>query len=148
MERRPLLSLSLELFLAICDEVSSAEFLIFLHLIISNLYKLDIIHWKQLRLTCKALGYTLAAQVLRRLTISAKCSLKVTVLNLRCLTEVTPITAEVTRELKIDDLSSFSYGRRKIAGENITPKEESDMRRKIHSAITSLTAVTTLTCVL
>jgi len=114
----------------------------------SHKYKLDIIHLKQLRLTCKALGYTLAAQVLRRLTISAKCSLKVTVLNFRCLTQVKPITAEVTRELKIDDLSSFSYGRWKIAGESITPKEESDMRRKIHSAITSLTAVTTLTCVL
>jgi len=108
--------------------------------------KLDIIHLKQLRLTCKAFGYTLAALVLRRLTISAKCSLKVTVLNFRRLTEAKSITAEATRELKIDDLSSFSYGRQQR--ESITAKEESDMRRKIYSAITSLTAVTTLMCVL
>jgi len=120
---------------------------IFLHLIFPNI-KLDITHLKRLRLTCKAFGHTLAAPVLRRLTIPAKCtSLKVIVHNLQCLTEAKCITAEATRELKIEDLSSFSYGPWQREND-ITAKDESSMRRKIYSAITSLTAVTTLTCVL
>ena len=109
--------------------------------------KLDTTHLKRLRLTCKAFGHTLAAPVLRRLTISAKfISLKVMVHNLQCLTEAECITAEATRELKIEDLSLFSCGRQQR--QNITANEESDMRRRIHTAITSLKAVTTLTCVL
>lgn len=161
LERSPLLSLSLELLLAICDEVSSTgcPSLIFLYLIVPT--KLRITDLKQLRLTCRALGYMLAAPVLRTLTISAAwVSLKVAVRNLGCLTEAKSITEEATRELKIDNLSSFAYshlglkgGRQfqkiwKRAGEDITPKEEGDMRRRIYTAITSLKAVTSLTYVL
>jgi len=51
MERCPLLSLSLELFLVICDEVGCK-----CHLIFPNI-KLDTTHLKRLRLTCKALAY-------------------------------------------------------------------------------------------
>lgn len=104
----------------------------------------------------------MAAPVLRKLTISAKrVSLKETVRKLSCLTEAQCRTAQATRELVIYDLSSLTYGHlglkggpnvqkmyKGVLGENITQKEESDMRRRIHTAITSLKAVTTLTWVL
>ena len=89
--------------------------------------------------------------MLRKLTISAKRPLKETVLDLQCLIEAKGITAEATRELKID-LSSFGGPKirlmQKRAGEMVTTTEENDTRRRIYTAITSLKAVTTLTCVL